>query len=95
MLAINLSLIKKDDILVKYCITKNEMEDELENQTSFSLVNETSKKLESLKSSYKAQVNPREINLFYLEHNVRERIEKQGDEYVVLNTALKFKEEEY
>lgn len=64
------------------------MEDELENQTSFSLVNETSKKLESLKSSYKAQVNPREINLFYLDQDLRERIVYEDERYKVLNTSL-------
>jgi bacillithiol biosynthesis cysteine-adding enzyme BshC len=68
------------------------MKDEIVSGKASLKVKET---IEALKAKgYKSQVNPREINLFYLEHNVRERIEKQGDEYVVLNTALKFKEEE-
>lgn len=70
------------------------MEDELENQTSFRLVTETSKKLESIKSSYKAQVNPREINLFYLDEGLRERIVYEDERYKVLNTTLSWSHSE-
>ena len=56
---------------------KNEMkeifEDELSNKTSFRLVSNTIEKLEG--QGYKAQVNPREINLFLLKKNERARIE--------------------
>lgn len=41
----------------------------------------------------KVQVNPREINLFYLE-NGRNRIEKVGDLYQVVDTDLSFTEKE-
>jgi len=39
---------------------------------------------------YASQIYPRPINLFYLDKGIRERIEQDGDEYVVLNTNLRF-----
>ena len=45
-------------------------------------------------AGYKAQVTPRDINLFYLDDSIRERIVKEGDHYAVLNTDLKFSEAE-
>jgi bacillithiol biosynthesis cysteine-adding enzyme BshC len=62
---------------------------ELQNQVSFTKVSET---LNSF--PYTVQVNPREINLFYLDKNLRERIIKEDDTYVVNNTNLKFSESE-
>ena len=46
------------------------------------------------KMGYKTQINAREINLFYLTDSVRERIEKRGDIYQVLNTAITFSAKE-
>ncbi len=37
-----------------------------------------------------APVNPREINFFYLDQNLRSRIEKKDDGFVVVDTDLKF-----
>lgn len=45
---------------------------------------------QALKEAYFAQVFPREVNLFYLQPGSRERIEKRGDYWFVLNTDLKF-----
>ncbi len=39
---------------------------------------------------YKTQVNPREINFFYLHGRLRERIVPQGDGFAVLNTEVSF-----
>lgn len=39
---------------------------------------------------YGSQIYPRPINFFYLEKGIRERIEQDGDEFVVLNTHLRF-----
>ncbi len=39
-------------------------------------------------------VNPREINFFYLDNNVRNRIEKKGDDFIVVDTPLKFSQKE-
>lgn len=46
----------------------------------------------ALKEDYFAQVYPREINLFYLQNGLRERIEKRGDTWYVLNTDIHFDE---
>ncbi len=54
-------------------------------------VEESTNKLEEL---YFGQVHPREINLFYIKDNLRERIEKKGDQWLVLNTKLFFSENE-
>ncbi|HEY8400700.1 MAG TPA: bacillithiol biosynthesis cysteine-adding enzyme BshC, partial [Cytophagaceae bacterium] len=51
--------------------------------SSIASVNE---KLES--KGYKVQVNPREINLFYLGDGFRERIVREGDHFKVLNTDI-------
>ncbi len=45
-------------------------------------------------AGYKPQVNCRDINFFYLADNLRARIEKQDDKYVVLDTSLLFSKEE-
>ncbi|MBL7851722.1 MAG: bacillithiol biosynthesis cysteine-adding enzyme BshC [Cyclobacteriaceae bacterium] len=60
--------------------------------TPFQTVEATNKKLEAL--GYHPQVNPREINFFYLEPGLRSRIERQGDGFVVVDTALRFTKEE-
>ena len=61
------------------------IKDELLEQTSFKLVTQTNK---TLSEAYNIQVNPREINLFYLDKNIRERIVFEDDVYKVLNTAI-------
>ncbi|KAF2519414.1 bacillithiol biosynthesis cysteine-adding enzyme BshC [Flavobacterium salilacus subsp. salilacus] len=63
---------------------------ELLHQTSHSKVAETTEKL----SEYNIQVNPREINLFYIENNLRERIILQDGIYYINNTDLQFTESE-
>lgn len=42
---------------------------------------------------YKSQIYPREINLFYMQKGLRERIEKVGRIYKVLNTDIQFTQE--
>ena len=63
---------------------------ELLHQTSFKKVNET---LPLLKE-YNVQVNPREINLFYIQDNLRERIVFENGNYKINNTLLSFSESE-
>jgi bacillithiol biosynthesis cysteine-adding enzyme BshC len=63
------------------------VEDELLNFTSSA---EVLRSVEKLKSSYKIQVNPRRINLFYLKDGLRERIVFQNNSYVVNNTNRVF-----
>ncbi len=42
------------------------------------------------KAGYDAQVNPREINVFYLEKSLRERIGQEGGVFRVVNTEMTF-----
>jgi bacillithiol biosynthesis cysteine-adding enzyme BshC len=67
------------------------MKDDVLHATAFGIVTEQAK---ILGEHYKVQAAPRQINLFYLTDNVRERIEKQGDSWVVLNTEIRFTEAE-
>ncbi len=57
----------------------------------FEIVEATNRKLATL--GFHAQVNPREINFFYLEQNLRSRIEKKGWDYIVVDTDIKFSED--
>jgi bacillithiol biosynthesis cysteine-adding enzyme BshC len=66
------------------------VKEELLKQTSHQKVAETSELLKD----YNIQVNPREINLFYIENNIRERIILQDGTYYINNTDLKFSEGE-
>ena len=49
---------------------------------------------EKLASNYHVQSDGRDLNLFYLKENSRSRIEKQGDSYIVVDTDIRFTEEE-
>jgi bacillithiol biosynthesis cysteine-adding enzyme BshC len=70
------------------------IKNELETQNSHLKIEENSKKLDKL--GYKTQVTPREINLFYLEDNLRERIVKNESNktFEILNTDISFSEAE-
>ena len=67
------------------------IENELINQTSFESVSETNK---ALSKAYNIQVNPREINLFYLNKNLRERIVFEDNVYRVNNTDISWSKSE-
>jgi len=60
---------------------------ELQEQTSHSQVSQVSDKLAEY---YKPQVMSREINLFYLDNGLRERIVREDGIFKVLNTDLTF-----
>lgn len=66
--------------------------DDLLNQTASELVAHTIEELE--KAGYKGQANPREINLFYLQGDMRERIEQAADEWQVVNQKIKFNKQD-
>lgn len=55
------------------------------------IVNQTNKELSD--KGYTAQVFPREINFFYLKDNLRSRIVKEGDDFAVLDSDIKFSKE--
>ena len=61
-------------------------------QTTYHKVTQTSNKLTEL--GYETQVNPRQINFFYLDKGVRERIVSTDNGFEVLNTDLKFSRQE-
>ena len=67
------------------------MEDELLNKASYPIITSQIKKLGE---HYKIQAHPREINLFYLADQLRERIERNGEKWVVLNTAIEWTKNE-
>lgn len=62
------------------------MERELTESFSHKDVSDTIGRMEP----YKIQVNPREINLFYLDDGVRERIVRKGNGFEVIGTDLRF-----
>ncbi len=70
------------------------VKEELLNQTSYKAVSQTNQRINDLASDYKIQVNPREINLFYLKDNLRERIVFENDIYKVLNTNITWSKKE-
>ncbi|MDN3676822.1 bacillithiol biosynthesis cysteine-adding enzyme BshC [Flavobacterium paronense] len=67
------------------------VKEELINKTTFKIVSETNNQL---KNDYEIQVNPREINLFYIEDTVRERIIFENNMFKINNTKLEFSEKE-
>ncbi|MFB9076890.1 bacillithiol biosynthesis cysteine-adding enzyme BshC [Flavobacterium procerum] len=84
-----LVIIDADDADLKRAFVPFAKE-ELENQTSYKAVQETIKKLDE----YSVQVNPREINLFYIEDKLRERIIFENDKYYVNHTKISFSKEQ-
>lgn len=54
-------------------------------------VTETDQQLQA--AGYKTQAHPREINFFYLDEGIRERIVLENGQYRVLNTSLEFSRE--
>lgn len=66
------------------------IKEELLNQSAFKNVSRT---IESLQE-YTIQVNPREINLFYIEDNLRERIVFENDKFKINNTKIEFSKAE-
>jgi bacillithiol biosynthesis cysteine-adding enzyme BshC len=66
-------------------------EDDLFNQRPASFVNET---IRCIPDHYKVQANPRDINLFYLKDDLRGRIDRDGDIFIVHGSTLRFTEAE-
>lgn len=83
-----LLMIDGDDKVLKSLMIPI-FEQEIKENLSFHKVLDQSEKLKEL--HYNIQVNPREINLFYIAHPLsRERIVFENDKYYVLNTELSF-----
>ena len=84
-----LVVLDGDDHNLK-ALFKPVMEEDIFKQTTVNLVNQTNKGLEDI--GYKAPVFCRDINFFFLDKNIRNRMEKRDDCYFVLDTPLRFSE---
>lgn len=71
---------------------KEEFKKDIFENISYDSVSKTINELK--KNNFTIQVNPREINCFYIDTNLRSRFEKKGSNYQVLQTTHTFKEEE-
>ena len=67
------------------------MAEDIIQQSSFRNISETNKKL--AEAGIEAQVNPREINFFYLLDGLRERIVFEDECYKILNSEISFSRE--
>ncbi|EDM36101.1 hypothetical protein PBAL39_23877 [Pedobacter sp. BAL39] len=68
------------------------VEKDIIEQNSFKSISESNASLED--HGYRAQVNPREINFFYMTDGFRERIVEENGIYQVLNSDIRFSEVE-
>ena len=88
-----LVIIDGDDSSLKQLMVPYLARD-MEEGTSFKAVTETIDSWNGLPAKYVVQVNPREINYFYLTDNLRERILVKGDGFAVNNTDLNFSKDQ-
>jgi bacillithiol synthase len=86
-----LVVVDGDDRNLK-TLFKHVIKDDLFAHTSHQLVGQTNTQLEAL--GYKPQIHSREINFFYLDHQLRSRIEKRGELFEVVDTNIKFTKQE-
>ncbi|WP_424962706.1 bacillithiol biosynthesis cysteine-adding enzyme BshC [Ekhidna sp.] len=86
-----LVVVDADNVKLKKAFTPI-IEDDLFEHSPQKFVSKTSLALED--TGYKTQVTARQINFFYLEKGVRERIEKTGAGFQVVDTDISFSEEE-
>ena len=84
-----LVILDGDDAALKQIFAPY-VKEELLHQKSYQEVQRTIAQMKP----YSIQVNPREINLFYIEDNLRERIVFEKDIYKINNTSLQFSKEE-
>lgn len=88
-----LVIIDGDDAALKKILVPFAKQDIIEHKP-FEEVSKTITSLSEVSSDYKIQVNPREINYFYLLDGVRERIVRKNGNFEVNNTEIKFSESE-
>lgn len=86
-----LIIINADDTELKSLFVPIIKEDII-HQNSFKNISDSNKKLADI--HIEAQVNPREINFFYLTDNLRERIIFENNLYIVNNTDITFTKDE-
>lgn len=83
-----LVVLDPDDAAFKNEIKQILVDDLLNHKANDIVTNQAGK----LAEQYKAQAYPRPINLFYLNEGTRERIERNGDTWQVLNTDISWNE---
>jgi bacillithiol biosynthesis cysteine-adding enzyme BshC len=66
--------------------------DDLLNETASGIVEQTAGGLQAV--GYRLQANPREINLFYLKDDIRDRIVKVKDKFITHDSRITFDEKE-
>ncbi len=84
-----LVIVDGDDAQLKKLLIPYVKKDIFE-QVPFTKVSESIAVLSQVSSDYTIQVNPREINYFYLKDDVRERIVGKNGKYHVINTHIDF-----
>ncbi len=87
-----LVIIDGDDAALKKLLIPYIKKDVLK-QTTHTAVNQTIENLQLLEENYKVQVDPREINYFYLREDMRERIIEKEGQFHVQNTGISFSRE--
>ena len=85
-----LLVLDPDDAAFKKQYT-SVMKDELLHQSSYPILQQ---QIDKLSVHYKIQAHPRELNLFYLDNGIRERIVFDNNQSRVNNTSLQFSREE-
>ena len=86
-----LVIVDGDDRELKRTFTST-ITDDLFLHTCKKEVDEATEQLQSL--GYRTQVNAREINFFYLTDGLRNRLEKVGDHFQVVDTNIQFSKQE-
>ena len=88
-----LVIIDGDDIELKKEMIPFMKKDIFE-KLPFERVSASIQKLSGVAEDYKIQVNPREINYFYLRDDFRERIVQNGEAFSINNTDIQFTKQE-
>lgn len=88
-----LVIVDGDDKALKSLLVPYIKKDIFEN-TSFRAVNDTIVKLQLASEDYPIQVNPREINYFYLNDGLRERLVERDGNFFVNDTDIEFTKDE-
>ncbi|MEM9648787.1 MAG: bacillithiol biosynthesis cysteine-adding enzyme BshC [Bacteroidota bacterium] len=88
-----LVIVDGDDAGLKQLLLPYARQDIFE-QLPYEEVAKSIQQLEEKDKGYKIQVNPREINYFYLRDGLRERLQKKNDHYEVVGTDIKFSHQE-
>nr|WP_299167953.1 bacillithiol biosynthesis cysteine-adding enzyme BshC [uncultured Allomuricauda sp.] len=88
-----LVIVDGDDVALKKLLIPFAKRDIFEN-LAFKKVSESIGTLAEVSPAYNIQVNPREINYFYLLDDIRERIVEKEGNFHVNNTEIRFSKEE-